>query len=412
MDRKTNMSGTIIVGAGRGLAFAKMLNGHLKKLNCKVLALVDINKTVHPKVRQRLDSYGACDTLVMSSLSEALKKFGPEEADSVMVVASNKAHAELTLQALAAKRHVFLEKPIAANLEDALAIASAVANSDRVVQLGFVLRYSSYYRKIREVAASGKLGRIVMLQINERLDLDHSSTYRRAWRRKQANTGGFMNEKCSHDMDIFCWIKQGQAVPVEVFSCGGMELFPPKPEAPEKCADCLDETCPFRRNLEEMSKSEFDHSPDLNMQATCTFKTDADVLNHQSVIIRFSDGAQAIFTITAYSGDPDRDIIIHGTEGYLAGKLNEGSFYVDDYRSRKREVFSSGILNDQHGGGDDGVLSEFFGCIENGAKPTATVADGLLSSQLAFAADMSVQKGRKISLSELNYPYEVSQFQK
>ncbi|OGV47689.1 MAG: hypothetical protein A2X49_08090 [Lentisphaerae bacterium GWF2_52_8] len=394
------MPGTIIVGAGRGLAFAKMLNGELKNLNRKVLALVDINRAVHPKVRQRLDTYGAAETLVMNSLSEALGKFGPEEADSVMVVASNKAHAALTLEALAAGRHVFLEKPIAADWADAVAIASAAAQTDRVLQLGFVLRYSSFYRKIREIAASGKLGQIVMIQVNERLDLGHSNTYRRAWRRKQAATGGFLNEKCSHDLDIICWLKQGQAVPLEVFSYGGMELFPPKPEASEKCADCKDMTCPFRRDIDKLANLEFDLSIDLNMQASCTFKTDADVLNHQSVIIRFSDGTQAVFTITAYSGDPDRDIIIHGSEAYLAGKLNEGSFYVTDYRSKKREVFSSGILNDQHGGGDDGVLREFFECIDNGTKPAATVADGLLSSQLAFAADKSVREGRKISLSE------------
>lgn len=394
--------GTIIVGAGRGLAFAKFLNTHHRDRNRNVLALVDINSTVHGKVRRRLDSYGATETLVLTTLTEALERFSPKEADSVMILASNKAHAELTLEALAADRHVFLEKPIAADWKDATTIARAAVETDKIVQLGFVLRYSAYYRKIREIAESGALGRLVMIQINERLDLGHSNTYRRAWRRKHANTGGFLNEKCCHDLDVICWMKKGQAVPVDVFSYGGMELFPDKSEAPEKCVDCPDDTCPFRRDLKKLANLEFDLSIDLDLQATCVYKTDADVLNHQSVVIRFSDGTQAVFTITAYSGDSDRDIIIHGTEGCLVGKLNEGEFHWDNYRAKSREEFSTGIINDQHGGGEHRLIPEFFECVDTGASPAATVADGLVSSQIAFAADLSVSEGRKVALSEFD----------
>lgn len=392
--------GTIIVGSGRGLFFAKKLNTSLKHLGRKVVAMVDINPDVHEKLRRSLDSYGAKDAVVMTTLTEALEKFGPECADSVMVVASNRAHAELTLEALSAGRHVMLEKPIAADWHDAVTIARAASETDRIVQLGFVLHYSSFYRKIKEIVAGGKLGRIVMLQLNERLSLDHSSTYRRGWRRKQLNTGGFMNEKCSHDMDIICWLKQGEAVPEEVFSRGGRELFPVKPAAPEKCVDCPDKTCPFRRDLEKLAKREFALNFDLDLQASCIFKTDADVLNHQSVIISFSDGSQAVFTAVAYSGDPNRDIIIHGTDGYLAGDLNRGSFRWNNYYTKEREEFSCNITNDQHGGGDENILTEFFACIANGTQPASSVADGLLASQLAFAADRSVAEGRKIALSE------------
>lgn len=394
--------GTIIVGAGRGLCFAQMLHGELKGLNRKVVALVDINTSLHSKIRDSLDRYGAKNTRVMTTLTEALAEFSPEEADSVLVVASNKAHAILTEEALAAGRHVMLEKPIAANWNDAVAISKAAEKTDKIVQLGFVLRYSPYFRKIQEIANSGALGKIVMSQINERLSIAHSSTYRRAWRRKQAASGGFMNEKCSHDLDVLCWIKQAQAKPLEVISVGGKELFPDKPNSPEKCVNCPDQTCPFRQDLDQLKNLEFDLGIDLDLQAKCTFKTDADVLNHQSVIIKFDDGSQSIFTITAYSGDPDRDIIIHGTEGFLSGKLNGGTFYWDNYRTGKRETYDSGVTNNQHGGGDAHLLTEFFECIDNDTKPAASLEDGLLSSQLAFCADLSVHKDRKVNLSELN----------
>lgn len=392
--------GTIVVGSGRGLLFAKMLSTTYKHLNHKVLAMVDINPALHEKMRERLDSYGARDALVMRTLGEALEKFGPETADSVMVVASNTAHAELALETLNAKRHLFLEKPIAASWNDAVTIANAVAASDQIVQLGFVLRYSAFYRKIKEIVGAGKLGRLVTLQLNERLSLEHSNTYRRAWRRKQVNTGGFINEKCSHDLDLICWLKQGQAVPVEVFSYGGREMFPNKPDAPQKCIDCPDKTCPFRYDRHKWDNKEFALNVDWDTQASCTFNTNADVFNHQSIIIRFSDGTQATLMAIAYSGDPNRDIIIHGTEGYISGDLNAGAFSWVDYRTGERKEISCNVKNDMHGGGDKSILSEFFECIATGTPPAASVADGLLASKLAFAADKSVKEGKKVALSE------------
>lgn len=400
------MNGVIIAGGGRGLMFAEViaLDKEIKKLGVKVMALVDTNKSIHPKLRRSLNEFGLPETQVLSSLEEALNVFTCKESQSVFIVTPNPTHAKLTRMALDAGRHVFLEKPIAANWADAVDIVNAAGNSNKMVYMGLLLRYSRYYKWIREIITAGTLGNLVMVQMNERLDVDHSSAYRRGWRRLKANSGGLMNEKCSHDIDILCWLKESQGKPIEVFSYGGDHMFPKKGTPSDKCSECNDKTCPFRiKNLEEFNDQRYTHSANLDIYNTCTFKTDANVHTHQSMTVIFSDGTQGLFNITLYSADPDRDIIIHGTEGYLAGSLNSGKFTVQTYRDNKTTVYDTGIKNNQHGGADSDVTREFFHAIMDSGAPEAKVIDAATASRIAFAADLSVQEGRKVALNEFPY---------
>lgn len=399
------MNGTIIAGGGRGLTFAHMISvsKEIKKANVNVKALVDINTSIHKKLKDSLCRYGLNETEVMSSFEEALEKFGPEVAQSVFIATPNTTHAKLTKLALQNNRHVFLEKPIAANWNDAADIVKAAQNSKQIIYMGLLLRCSRYYSWIHEIANSGILGNLVLIQMNERLDLDHSSAYRRGWRRLKANSGGLLNEKCSHDIDIMCWLKKAQSEPVGVFSYGGGEMFPDKKTPSDKCSTCSDKSCPFRRhNLEELNNQEYVHSLDLNMQDTCIFKTDANVHTYQNLNVFFSDGTQGIFSITLYSGDPDRDIIIHGTEGYLAGSLNSGKFKVNIYRNNKTMIYDTSIVNDPKGGANS-IVSGFFETIINKEKPLADVVEAATASRIAFAADLSVAEARKVALSEFPY---------
>jgi predicted dehydrogenase len=69
-----------------------------------------------------------------------------QNSDAVIVAAPAEAHYELTLQALQAGKHVLVEKPIAATLEQADAIAEAAARHKRVLQVGHLERFSAAYQ--------------------------------------------------------------------------------------------------------------------------------------------------------------------------------------------------------------------------------------------------------------------------
>ena len=69
-------------------------------------------------------------------------------AGAVIVAAPAEAHHRLASDALRAGRHVLVEKPIAATLAEADALAALAADSGRVLQVGHLLRYSAEHRAI------------------------------------------------------------------------------------------------------------------------------------------------------------------------------------------------------------------------------------------------------------------------
>jgi predicted dehydrogenase len=392
-----NRNGVIIVGSGRGSLFARIIIEGGQRV---VAAMVDSNTEIHEPLRQRFrEEYHSPDTLVMGSLEEALVRFPQAQADSVLIVTPNHTHAEMLRLALTARRHVLLEKPVAADDADLRRIAALVAATDRIVQVGFVLRYSRFFRKIKQLIDDGTIGRVVMMQINEWLDFAHSGTaYRRGWRRHQALTGGFLNEKCSHDLDLLCWFKDGQALPTRVYSAAGTEMFPPK-DTPKNCLECDDRPCPFRYHQPPF-QLRFQLKNDEKNDSRCVFRSDADIFNHQSVIITYSDGTQGLLTLASYSGEPGRTLNIHGTEGYLRGNLERGELELAVYRrsGAKLEPIPLLLDDDGHGGGDSFILPEFFDCIERGVPPSSSVKDGLRASAIAFAADDSAASGQAVDL--------------
>jgi predicted dehydrogenase len=75
-------------------------------------------------------------------------------ADAVIVAAPTRFHATLGRQVLEAGRHLFMEKPIAATLEEAEALAAIAAARGRVLQVGHIERFSAAFRAV--LAAPGR----------------------------------------------------------------------------------------------------------------------------------------------------------------------------------------------------------------------------------------------------------------
>lgn len=80
--------------------------------------------------------------------------------DAVVIAAPVPAHAELALQAIAAGKHVFIEKPIGATLAEAEQVAEAAATSGKVVMVDHLLEYHPAVIKLRSLIEDGELGDI------------------------------------------------------------------------------------------------------------------------------------------------------------------------------------------------------------------------------------------------------------
>ncbi len=79
-----------------------------------------------------------------------------EAAEAVIVAAPTRFHGGLGRRVLEAGRHLFVEKPIAATLEDADALAGLTAARGRVLQVGHIERFSAAFRAVREASAGSR----------------------------------------------------------------------------------------------------------------------------------------------------------------------------------------------------------------------------------------------------------------
>ena len=82
------------------------------------------------------------------------------DIDAVSIATPTERHAEVALAALAAGKHVLVEKPIAATLEDGLRMAAAARASRRKLMVGHVERFNPAVAKVAELVRDGQLGRI------------------------------------------------------------------------------------------------------------------------------------------------------------------------------------------------------------------------------------------------------------
>jgi len=84
--------------------------------------------------------------------------------DAVYVATPNALHAEQAIAALAAGKHVLVEKPMALDVEAAEAMVAAAATAGRVLAVGFHLRFHPAHGALREMVAGGELGEPTLVQ--------------------------------------------------------------------------------------------------------------------------------------------------------------------------------------------------------------------------------------------------------
>lgn len=78
--------------------------------------------------------------------------------DAVVIATPVPTHEELALKAIAAGKHVFIEKPLAGTLEGAERLAAAAAASDRTVMVGHLLEYHPAVEMLKTMIDDGEMG--------------------------------------------------------------------------------------------------------------------------------------------------------------------------------------------------------------------------------------------------------------
>jgi predicted dehydrogenase len=88
---------------------------------------------------------------------------GDPNVDAVVIATPVSSHFELASRALAAGKHVFVEKPLASSYREALELLELAQARERVLMPGHTFLYSPPVNVIRELIASGELGDIYFI---------------------------------------------------------------------------------------------------------------------------------------------------------------------------------------------------------------------------------------------------------
>lgn len=142
----------VIATGGRG----RYLNRVFMKLGAECAALCDVYEP-HLELAQK-DAPGA-KTFVDYRDLLALK-----DVDAVIIASPDHWHCPMLLDALAAGKDVYLEKPLSKTLEESAKMIQAVRTSKQVVQIGMQRRSAASILKAKQLVDDGVLGRITLVK--------------------------------------------------------------------------------------------------------------------------------------------------------------------------------------------------------------------------------------------------------
>jgi predicted dehydrogenase len=151
--------GVALVGLG-SLSTNQIAPAFQKSANCKLTAIV----TGTPdKEKLWSDKYGIGSGHIYNYNSFD-KLASDESVDLVYIVLPNSMHAEYTIRAAKAGKHVLCEKPMANSVADCRDMISACTAANRKLAIGYRCQYEPHHLKCVELARNKELGAIKMIE--------------------------------------------------------------------------------------------------------------------------------------------------------------------------------------------------------------------------------------------------------
>lgn len=264
-----------------------------------------------------------------------------ERVDAVAVATSTGSHAELSVAAARAGKHVFCEKPVSLDRATTVSTLDAVAETGVVFQVGFHRRFDPDWAAAAERIRSGELGEVSLLRSSLRDMASPPVGF-------LAGSGGFFRDVAVHDLDLARWL--GGEV-VEVTAHGAT--------------------------------------------ADPEFATIDDV-DTAVVVLRFENGALGVLDGSRSAG--------YGYEASTEVMGTRATVRIDaparhGYRWRTAEGESTPLVRDfaeRFPAAYVAELDGFAAAVRHGTPPRVGGADALAAFDLAEAADLSHRTGRSV----------------
>jgi myo-inositol 2-dehydrogenase/D-chiro-inositol 1-dehydrogenase len=336
--KKVNIA---VIGTGRmGSVHTRNLARRIPEAN--LVAVCDIRLEVAQAVADEL------------GIRRVVKDYGELLADkdieAILIATSTDTHASIMKDVAAAGKHIFCEKPLALDLASIDQALAAVDQAGVKLQVGFNRRFDRSFRRVRDIVASGEIGRPCILRITNRDPVPPSVEYARV-------SGGMFLDMTIHDFDM-ARFQVGEVE--EVYAMGNVLVAPQLAEA---------------------------NDVDTNV-VTLRFANGAlGVIDNSRQAVYGYDQRLEVFCSAgvAMAGNEAEDTVVKGIEdGFHSAR--PPYFFMQRYA----ECYVTEVR-------------EFLECVRDDTRsaPSVTGKDGRMAVVLGYAAWKSLRENRPVRLSEI-----------
>jgi len=272
------------------------------------------------------------------------------DVDLVCVATPNHLHAEMTIAAVRAGKHVLCEKPIALNLQDADLMIEEARKAGVKLAVGFTERFNAAFIQAKEAVEGGRIGRPTMIWAKRGHPLGPDD-----WRRDPQRSGDLLLHNANHNIDLALWLMDSAVV--RVYGEADGLVYP-----------------------------------------------ETGLIDSAAALLRFQNGGIGMLMELwmqpkAMPLVPDRGIEIMGTEGVIyLDLLRQPMAVVDSSGWRFQDVLTWPEEGDGVGGAIEKELRHIVGCILDDTEPLATGEDGRAALEVALAWQMARNTGQAVAL--------------
>ena len=416
----------IVLGAGhRAMAYADYSISHPDEL--KIVGVADPDEYRRNMVQEK---FGFPKENCFKDADELAGV--PKFADAIINGTMDELHVKTSIPLLRLGYDMLLEKPFCVNKAEMKELLSVVDEHKNKVMVCHVLRYAPFYLRIKEKINSGDLGEITNIQTIENVSYHHIATsfVRGKWGNSERCGTSMLLAKCCHDMDIMMWM-MSPVKPLSVTSVGARMQFR-KENAPKNSGTYCLKDCPLVDSCQYSAKKLYlDHlgswefyvwqelegveNPTMEQRrellksspyGKCVYKCDNNVVDRQSVLVNFSNGASATHNMIGGSAAPLRVIKITGTKGEIYGEFENNIIKFTKIDADSECFYTEERLDienfdlDGHGGGDDNLTADFVKYVagEEVSVSCTSIYDSVDGHNIIFLADESREEGGALKL--------------
>jgi predicted dehydrogenase len=253
-----------------------------------------------------------------TNFDEMIDKTKPEV---VIVTTMDSTHHVFIKRALEKGVNVITEKPMVTEAVDCQSVLDAEKRYGRNITVGFNYRYAPKHEKIKQIIASGEIGKVTSVDFSWYLDTTHGADYFRRWHRLKSGGGSLWVHKATHHFDLINWWLA--ADPVEVTAMVPLNVY--GKNGTFRSANCRQ--CPYKSQCQfywDITKdarltklySECESADGYNRDG-CVYKNDIDIYDTMSAIVKYSNGASMSYSLNAAMPIEGYRLAFNGTKGRL-----------------------------------------------------------------------------------------------